>query len=70
MFIYTQPQKCTVCIGEDIIHIQVVSKNEIVLRYMKLYYTVLYSIKELEKRMKAIEEKEPCQESAIEVKVR
>ncbi|XP_046861439.1 spectrin beta chain, erythrocytic-like [Xenia sp. Carnegie-2017] len=63
-----EPQKCTVCIGEDVIHIQVVSKNEIVLRYMKLYYTVLYSIKELEKRMKAIEEKEPCQESAIEVK--
>ena len=49
--------------------VEITSKNKSALLIMKLYYTVLYSMKGVEERIKKIAEKEPSQERARELRV-
>ncbi|XP_028414728.1 nuclear anchorage protein 1-like isoform X2 [Dendronephthya gigantea] len=57
-------ESTTLRIGDEDIDITTVSSNEIVLQYKTIYYTVLYTIKGLEKRMEKIRNEEPSQENA------
>ncbi|CAB4006965.1 dystonin-like isoform X1, partial [Paramuricea clavata] len=58
------PGSNTLRIGNEVIDITTVSTNEIVLQYKTIYYTVLYTIKGLEKRIEKIRNEEPSQENA------
>lgn len=64
-----EPGSSRLRVGDDVIDIKIVSTNEIVLRHKKLYYTVLYTVKALEERMKKIQEEDPSQQSAKELRV-
>ncbi|XP_046861153.1 cortexillin-1-like isoform X2 [Xenia sp. Carnegie-2017] len=61
-------ESITLRIGDNELKIQITSKNKTAMLYIKLHYTVLYSMKEVEKRMKKITEKEPGHDRAGELK--
>ncbi|XP_046849637.1 utrophin-like isoform X2 [Xenia sp. Carnegie-2017] len=68
LIIEDEPGSSRLRVGDDVIDIKIVSTNEIVLRHKKLYYTVLYTVKALEERMKKIQEEDPSQQSAKELR--
>ncbi|XP_046860988.1 alpha-actinin-like protein 1 isoform X1 [Xenia sp. Carnegie-2017] len=61
-------ESITLRIGNDAMKVEITSKNKSALLIMKLYYTVLYSMKGVEERIKKIAEKEPSQERARELR--